>query len=118
MNDASNWKKIGEWAAINAELEKIWEPGYKLLEKRTEIERDIPWLKGHGAKPDGPSGPKLLAAIPTIQSTQIIDPGAKTAKKARTEKGIKSLQVMKSPAKPPSDLPDQTQDFQGDPNKT
>lgn len=124
----SSWTKIGEWAKINAQLEKIWAPGYDLYAQRAAIEKEIPWLKGHGANPSGPSsggGAPPLPPPPSTSrppsSTKIIAPPGEDEKrknkKSKTEKGIASLPVMNQPKtgeKGPLDLSDS---FQGDPDK-
>lgn len=124
----NSWKKIGEWAQINSELEKIWAPGYELYSRRAAIEREIPWLKGHGANPSGPSpgggAPPPPLRQPSSQppaATKIIVPeegeSSRKKKKSKTQKGIEGLPVMVVPPtveKGPLDLSDT---FQGNPDR-
>lgn len=127
----NNWKKIEEWSKINEALEKIWAPGYDLMARRADIERDIPWLKGHGANPSGPvhhrvEPPPPKPQIPAEQNIpsdkMLIDGRApkessKRKKQSDTQKGIEKLPVMNHSQSPQRSLLDQTQDFQGDPSK-
>jgi len=119
------WKLVGEWAALNSSLEKIWEPGYALLARRTEIERQVPWLKGHGASPAGnalPKPPFSSLAPPPRPSSMLIDPPEESSsekkKMSRQEKKIRKMAVMQaSPGKPETKSLDQSQSFQGNPDK-
>lgn len=126
MEDQKNqWKLVAEWADLNSQLEKIWEPGFALFNRRNEIEKEISWLKGHGVSPSGPqpSKPPPSKPVPPSSSELLIigppkPPVDSKKRKTKTEDKIRNLSVMQSPSKPPSDpIFDQTQSFQGDPNK-
>jgi len=125
----NNWKKIAEWSALNEQLEKIWSPGYELMARRNAIERDIPWLKGHGASPSGPNPPRIEPLPPQEQemkevappaAKKMVDgrpPGERSKKKSKTQQGLENLPVMNHPRSSDPFLPDQSQSFQGDPSK-
>jgi len=124
----NSWLKIGEWAAINAELEKIWAPGYDLMARRAAIEREIPWLKGHGANPSGPSPPGGAPLPPPPPASNqpppatkiIVPPGGSSErkkKKSKTQTGIENLPVMNLPKGSEKNPLDQSDSFQGDPDK-
>jgi hypothetical protein len=126
---SEDWKKIAEWSAINAELEKIWEPGFNLMLRRNQIEKEIPWLKGHGANPSGALGtrieppPKKDAEMKEVEPPppkKIIDTRSekeKKSKKARTQSEIEKLPIMAQPRGSETKILDQSQNFPDDPNK-
>jgi len=123
------WKKISEWSAINEELEKIWAPGYEMMARRNAIEKEFPWLKGHGANPAGsgamrveplPQPDKEMVDVPPPLQKKIIDTRPDKSgqkKKTKTQAGIEGLSVMNHPRSSDPIIPDQTQTFQGDPTK-
>jgi hypothetical protein len=119
----SDWKKIAEWAEINAQLEKLWSQGWDLAARRAEIEKGIPWLKNHGANPFTPPGAPLVppsSSSAPPRSTILLSPPSDSGpkkKKSKTEAKISGLPVMRSPEKPEGSKLDLSQTFQGDPDK-
>lgn len=115
---------VEEWAKINAELNKAWEPYRALVARRDEIEKQVPWLKGHGASPypsKPPPPPPTSSSVPKPET--IIEPGRTPGKSGRSEKEVKEkvskLKAQGSAGKSPSSTPmskDQTQSFQGQNN--
>lgn len=115
---------VEEWAKLNSALDKGWEPYRTLVARRDEIEKEVPWLKGHGASPfpPKPTSPPSLIPSPSKPETSI-EPNRIPGKSSRSEKGIKEkvnkLKNQEETKKSPSTVPmskDQTQSFQGQNN--
>lgn len=125
----SEWKKIAEWSLLNEQLEKIWEPGFNLMARRNQIEKEIPWLKGHGANPSGPAGmrieplPKKDSEMPDAAPPppkKLVDTSSakeKKNKKPRTQTEIEKLAVMTHQKGTENRSLDQSQGFPDDPNR-
>ena len=121
---------VEEWAKINSELEKAWEPYRAQVARRDEIEKVIPWLKGHGASPFPSKPPSVIppssASSPPSAGGLVSPPRPETkfekmetpGKRTRSEKGAKDkvekLKTGGGSGKSPSDIPmsaDTTQNF-------
>lgn len=117
------YEAIQKWAELNKKLEASWTPLHQLVAERDEIEKVLPWLKGHGASPFPPKA----APPPPPQDQQPPPPVAPPKQKQlkererkkpkNTEAMIRAMEVMKSsgpPASSPSTVPlnqDTTQNF-------
>jgi len=127
-----HYNLVAEWAKINAELEKAWEPYRAQVARRDEIEKQIPWLKGHGATPYPPKTLPTVVVPPKEGSFFANSPdssskegtkieGARTpGKSTRTEEKLKEkvdkLKNQPKSGKSPSTTPlsaDSTQNFAG-----
>jgi hypothetical protein len=116
---------VAEWAKINTDLEKAWEPYRALVARRDEIEKEIPWLKGHGASPfPSKPPPQPLSSNssppPPVSSNTKLEAPRTPGKSGRSEKDVKGkvekLRNQPSAGKSPSTTPmssDQTQNFAG-----
>jgi hypothetical protein len=126
--ESNPYTLVEEWAKINAELEKAWEPYKKLVARRDEIEKSVPWLKGHGASPfptkppPPPPGSSSSSPPPSKPGTKI-EPARTPGKSTRSEKEVKQkVEKLKSQPKSgssPSTTPmseDTTQNFAGNNN--
>jgi len=115
---------VEEWAKLNSALDKGWEPYRALVARRDEIEKEVPWLKGHGASPFPPksSSPPPTSSSP-LKPTTVIEENRIPGKSSRSEKEVKKrvegLKGQGETKKSPSTVPmskDQTQSFQGQNN--
>jgi hypothetical protein len=117
---AMDYKLVEEWAQLNTKLEAGWAPYRDLVAQRDEIEKKIPWLKGHGASPypSKPPPPPPSISSPSKKETIVEPLGSGPGKRTRDEKGArKKLDQVKaqgSPGTSPSATPinkDDSQNF-------
>jgi hypothetical protein len=121
---------VEEWAKLNSLLEKAWEPYRAQVARRDEIEKEIPWLKGHGASPypskTSSAVPPPISSSPSPAGGLVSPPRPETkfekaevpGKRNRTETGLKGkvdkLKASGGSGKSPSEIPisgDSTQNF-------
>jgi cell envelope opacity-associated protein A len=119
------YDQIARWTDINRKLEASWTPLHPLVAERDEIEKALPWLKGHGASPY-PEKPKTSAPPPSspppavpppVQNKGSSQKQQKRKKPENTEEKMRNLAVMQQtspPSSSPSSVPlhqDTTQNF-------
>jgi hypothetical protein len=115
---------ISRWTELNRKLEASWNPLHPLVAERDEIEKQLPWLKGHGAspfppktQPPAPPPEQPPAAKPPPKQPPPEENKQKRKKPSTTGEKIRDLTVMKNvppPITSPSATPlnqDSSQNF-------